>query len=190
MDGYQFLASLFSSLVSLAWPAALVACVWLFRERLNSLLPLLQMKYKDFDVRFRWEQAEIDARQIAATPSAEEEPTPEEDQIFERLVEISPRSAIMDKRRDLEAAVMTAVERHADTENAPQNVLMATRLLRKRGIVGPYLSGLLDNLRAIGNAAAHEHDKEFSKEDALRFRSLTDEAVQLLSAARMDQMLK
>jgi hypothetical protein len=44
MDGYQFIASFFQSLVSLAWPAALLIAVLLFRERLRSLLPLLRVK--------------------------------------------------------------------------------------------------------------------------------------------------
>jgi len=37
MNGYQFIAALFQSLVSLAWPAAFAFAVWLFREKLNSL---------------------------------------------------------------------------------------------------------------------------------------------------------
>jgi hypothetical protein len=57
MDGYQFSAAIFQSIASLAWPAALVACVWLFREKLSTLLPLLRMKYKDLDVSFRFEKS-------------------------------------------------------------------------------------------------------------------------------------
>jgi hypothetical protein len=51
MDWLQFISSIVQSLVSLAWPAAFVAAVWLFREKSTALLPLLRFKYKDLPIR-------------------------------------------------------------------------------------------------------------------------------------------
>jgi hypothetical protein len=102
MDGYQFSAAIFSSLVSLAWPAALVICVLLFRERLRTLLPFLRLKHKDTEVSFRLDQAEKESAQIDLQPTPELEPTPEEKSRFEKVVEHSPRAAIREKRAELE----------------------------------------------------------------------------------------
>src|SRR6185312_8874221 len=96
MDGYQFTAAIFQSIVSLAWPAALVAAVWIFKDKITELLPLLRFKYKDFDVSFRLDEAEKEAE--ALPDQALSEPTPEEADKFALLVGISPRAAIMDRR--------------------------------------------------------------------------------------------
>jgi len=58
MDGYQVFASIFQSLVSLAWPVAFVIAVMLFHDRLRSLSPLLRVKQKDLEASFRLEEAE------------------------------------------------------------------------------------------------------------------------------------
>jgi len=104
MDSYQFSASIIQSIVSLAWPAAFVAAAWMFRDKINELLPLLRLKYKDLDLSFRLDEAEQEAQ---ALPAAEPlEPTPEETNKFAHLVRISPRAAIMDRRLELEDALI------------------------------------------------------------------------------------
>jgi hypothetical protein len=47
VNGYGLTASIIQSIVSLAWPAAIVAIVWLFRDKLVDLLPLLRVKHKE-----------------------------------------------------------------------------------------------------------------------------------------------
>jgi hypothetical protein len=180
MDGYQFSAAMFQSLVSLAWPASAVACVWLFRQQLKTLLPFLRMKYKDFDVSFRLEQAEKEAALIQAPPPTPElEPTPEEKSRFEKIVEHSPRAAILEKRAELEQVVKTAAEPFVSTSIARSwktlPLTTAIRALRQQRIIDEQTSGLLDDLRVIGNRAAHSEDgSEFTKEEAMRFGKLTD----------------
>jgi hypothetical protein len=186
MDVYQFVAAIFQSLVSLAWPSALVACVWLFREKLEILFPLLQIKYKNFDVSFRLEQAEKEAALIAPPPpSPDSEPTPEEKSRFEKVAEHSPRAAILEKRAELEQAVKTAAEPYISTSIAKSwktlPLTSAIRALRQQHIIDEQTSALLDDLRVIGNRAAHSQDgSEFSKEEALRFGKLTDNIIGLV----------
>src|SRR2546430_842534 len=113
MDGYQFISSILQSLGSLAWPISFVIAVWLFREKLNSLLPLLRMKYKDLDVSFRLDQAEKEAAQIPkAPPSPDLDPTPEEKSRYEKIAEHSPRAAILEKRAELEQVLRSVAEPH------------------------------------------------------------------------------
>lgn len=188
MDGYQFIASLFQSVVSLAWPAAVVACVWLFRERLSALLPLLRMKYKDLDVSFRLDQAEKEAALLPPSPDvAESKPTPEEKSKFEQIAEISPRAAILEVRTDIEAAVRSLAESTKLLTSKVQSTLGLTRLLRSREVIDAQTSALLDDLRVLGNNAAHRADTEFTKDEALRFRSLADQAIARLRFAEMIQ---
>jgi hypothetical protein len=186
LDGYQFIAAMFQSLVSLAWPAALVACVWLFREKLNTLLPLLRMKYKDFDVSFRLDQAEKEAARIPPPPpSPDLEPTPEEKSRFEKIAEHSPRAAILEKRAELEQVVRAAAEPYVPTSTAKSwktlALTTAIRVLRQQNIIDERTSALLDDLRAIGNRAAHSEDaREFTIDEAVRFGKLTDDAIALI----------
>jgi hypothetical protein len=47
MNWLDFWASVISSITSLAWPAAVVTAVWIFRGELRPLLPRLHLKHKD-----------------------------------------------------------------------------------------------------------------------------------------------
>lgn len=180
MDGYQFLSSIVSSLVSLAWPAAVFGSVYLFREKLKELLPLLRMKYKDFDVSFRLEQAEKEAAMRPVPADAAPEPTPEEADKFEQIAEVSPRAAILEARTDVEEGLRSLAKTSNLLTSRVQSFLGLTRLLRSRGVIDPAISSLLDDLRVLGNNAAHNSETEFSKEDAMRYRTLANQAMALL----------
>ena len=185
MNGYQFIAAIFQSVVSLAWPAAVVICVLLFRERLRTLLPLLRLKHKDTEISFRLEQAEEESAKIDLQPaSLDLEPTPEEKSRFEKVAEHSPRAAILEKRAELEQALRSiAISFWAGTTTSQpsprsMSLINSIRILRKEGIIDERTSALLDDLRAIGNQAAHSDDgTEFTKDEALRFGKLADSTI-------------
>jgi hypothetical protein len=189
MDGYQLIAALFQSLVSLAWPAALVLVAMLFRGKIRELLPFLRLKYKDFDMSFRLNEAEKEAQALPA-PEQPSEPTPEETDKFERLSEVSPRAAIKERRHELEDALQN-LARATGIKAINKGIVQLTRELRKAEIIDQGTSALLDDLRAIGNAAAHDVSTQITQNDAARFRSLTDRLIQQLQitagAARMNQ---
>jgi hypothetical protein len=184
MNGYGLIAAIVQSIISLAWPAALVTIVWLFRTRLEDLLPKLQAKYKDFEISFRLEQAEKEAAALpppSTPPNPDLEPTPEERSRFEQIADISPRAAIMELRRELEEYLRSvAIESNitSSTYQLPMSLASITRLLRNRNLIDQHTSALLDDLRVVGNTAAHGGDEtQFSKEDALRYRKLADELI-------------
>jgi hypothetical protein len=178
MNGYQFIASLFQSLVSLAWPAAFIGAVWLFRERLTALLPLLHLKYKDFDISFRLDKAEMEAQALGQPQDDQApQPTPEETSNFLKLVELSPRAAILERRLELENAVEEFAESVGMKPSRPRSLLNLTRELRKHELIDQTTSALLDDLRIIGNTAAHAIDTHISVEDALRFYDLTEKVI-------------
>jgi hypothetical protein len=179
MDWLQFISSVIQSIVSLAWPAAFVTAVWLFRDKLIELLPQLRAKYKDVEISFKLDQAEKEAALLPQLPAPEvpSEPTPEEEKRFDQLSSISPRAAIQEMRRELEYAVHNAAVRHG-LASSQKGLLMGIRELRNKGIIGPQLSALMDDLRNIGNKAAHGGPEvEFTKEEADRFRALAVRAI-------------
>lgn len=186
MDGYQFIASILQSISSLAWPLAFVVAVALFRGKLIELLPYLSLKHKDTEVSFRLEQAETVAAQIPkAPPSPDLEPTPEEKSRFERVAEHSPRAAILEKRAELEQTLRSVAEPYLVATNSKSwkslPLTSAIRTLRQHKIIDENTSALLDDLRSIGNRAAHSADgSEFTISEALRFGKLTDDIIALI----------
>jgi hypothetical protein len=51
------------------------------------------------------------------------------------------------------------------------------RTLRNAGAIDDRTGAVLDDLRAIGNKAAHISTADFTQEDAMRFRSLLQQVV-------------
>src|SRR4051794_10463688 len=134
MDGYQFTADIFRSAVSLAWPAAFVTAIWLFRSKLIELMPLLRLRYKDFDVSFRLDQAEKEAEGIQPTDDAPK-PTQEETDKFIRLAKISPASAIADKSREVEEVLAAFSQAIGMKDQRMRGWLAWTRELRKHQLI-------------------------------------------------------
>jgi hypothetical protein len=184
MDGYQFFASLFQSLVSLAWPAALIVCVWLFRTQLAGLLPNLRVKHKDWEISFRLGEAEKAAAKLPAltNDSREAPPTPEEKTRFQQIAKLSPRAAILEMRATLEEAVRSFANAMGMADANPYGYASLIRSLRKNDLIDANTSALLDDLRAIGNAAAH-NQSDPTEQDALRFGELTERLVWQLGIA-------
>lgn len=189
MNGYGLTAAIFQSIASLAWPAAFAFAVWIFRGRLAELLPLFRLKHKDWEASFRLDKAEEEAALLPApTPAPENKPTAEEKSRFEQIADLSPRAAIMERRPQIEEAVSNlARSRGIEPGKAPQ--LQTIRILRSEGIIDPNTSAVLDDLRSIGNAAAHPGpDTSFSKADALRFGELADRVTERLMELSSDEI--
>jgi hypothetical protein len=187
MDGYQFVASIFSSLVSLAWPIGFVIAVGLFRTKLIELLPTLRVKRGEWEASFQLDQAEKEAAQLPPPPPGAEpkKASPEEIGKFDELVAISPRAAILDLRSSIEESVRAI----ADTRwpGKPYRGMWTTiRELKNANAIDSNTFALLDDLRVIGNVAAHERTStSFTEEDARRFRELAEQIIPRLQMAFM-----
>jgi hypothetical protein len=57
-----------SLIAAFAWPAAVLFIFWLFRQKLVELLPLLILKYKDWQISFGLDKAEADAKKLPSPP--------------------------------------------------------------------------------------------------------------------------
>ena len=166
MDWLQFIADVVKSLVSLAWPIAFVAAVYMFKDRVAELLPRLNVKYKDFQVSLT--KAEVRAE---ALPEPQEQPesTPEDDR-FNQLLEVSPAVALVYLRRELELSLQRYAERRG-LRDVPTYRL--TRRLRKEGLIDDVTYDVISDLQLTASSAAHS-DNEVSKTDAVRFREVAE----------------
>jgi len=175
MNGYALAAEIIKAIASLAWPAAFVTAVWLFREKLIELLPNLRVKHKDWEISFRLNEAEKEAQSLP--PIAPEAlPTPEETSRFDQIAKVSPRAAILEYRAELEQVVRTFAQSvgMAETNRPFANLI---RELRKHALIDNHTSAILDDLRSVGNTAAHRTDVVFSLDEALRFRDLAERVI-------------
>lgn len=181
MNYLDFFASIFSSITSLAWPAALVASVWIFRKEIRPLLPRMRLKHKDTEFSFRLEEAEKVVDQLPA-PTVDSAPaTPEEINNFERLARASPRSALLEMRREIEDFLRTYVEAYfGEVSPKMRSPRQNLRRLREHKAINSTAAALLDDVLALGNVAAHDSSAVFTYEDAIRYRSLVDHAIRIL----------
>ncbi|WP_411196518.1 DUF4145 domain-containing protein [Rhizobium sp.] len=179
MNYLDFFASVISSITSLAWPAAVVASVWIFRNDLRPLLPRMRLKHKDTEFSFRLEEAERTVEQFP--PPIDSVPaTPEEISNFERIARASPRAALLEMRREVE----DVLKKHAEAQGYQSNWMRSPRAilrrLRERDAINSTAASLLDEALALGNVAAHDSNAAFSFEDAMRYRSVVDHAIRML----------
>src|SRR5262245_26577170 len=131
MNQRELVASLVQSIASLGWPAAVFGSVYLFREELRKMLPLLRVKHKEIEVDFRMEQAAREAAELPTPPETPaNEPTPEEQTRFEQLAKLAPNAAIMDKRLELQEVLYRLASKFVKGATRPTSILEATRLLR------------------------------------------------------------
>lgn len=177
MDQRQLIAEITKAIVSLAWPAVVAWAVWIFRKEIVRMLPRMRLKYKDAEIDFRLAQGEREAKALPPEPTKEApKPTPEEEDRFRQLARIAPRAAITEMRRELEEAMNEFAVRHGlvqkTSSGSPASIMKMTRLFRERKLITPEVSGLLDDVRSVANSAAHGSDREFTFEDAERFRHL------------------
>jgi hypothetical protein len=177
VDWLQFISTMFGHLVVLAWPTAFVVVAYLYRERLMELLPGLRLKRGEWEASFRLGKAEEAAAGLpppVIVVAPEEQPTQEEKDRFDELAKLSPEAAVMELRRELEDLVInTAMPLAGSAVSKGLTMLTATRILRSEGVINTQISQILDDLRNVGNTAAHVAGKaKLSYNDAVRYRSL------------------
>ena len=180
MDGYTFTAEIVKAVTSMiaafALPAALVICIWLFKEKLAMLLLMLRVRHKDWEASFRWDKAEAEAKKLPNAPfDPDAQPTPEERSRFEQMARISPRGAILEVAAQLEEAVRSYASAKGFA-NYSRRYALLIRLLRSNRLIDSNTSALLDDLRNIGNAAAHNLSDPTEME-AIRHKKLADQII-------------
>jgi hypothetical protein len=186
MDLLTFISTLVGHL---AWPIAAVAVLWMFRQSLVQLIPLLRKaKYKDFEVEFGERLQAIEAEAEIILPKPEPRALPQaggELESLAKLAELSPRGAIVEAFTHVEAAV-NALAEAAGIDPSTRTFTGRVLALGGKGIVTPEYGPLFDRLRALRSVAAHSSAYEPTSEQAHEFIALALRLARALDSLRSD----
>lgn len=149
---------------ALAWPVAVALGIFYFKGEVAKLLPRLKkLKHKDTELEFA-ERIEELAKDVAASGEKLQPPAPGERlsndyEVLMRLSDISPRSAVTEAFRTVEAAAARALTK-AYPELREQRAMPPIQLLKLlRGkVLDEQSYRQLNELRMLRNNAAHNED--------------------------------
>jgi hypothetical protein len=171
-----------SSMVgSLAWPAAVVAVIFIVRRPLRTLLANLrpkQMRYRGMEVDFESKvEALVDAAEAAELPAAEEATaTSETDLRLALLVREAPRAAVLESW----LAVETELGKLAEAYGVKSTV----HALKAAGAVSQELGDLVRQLRELRGAAVHAGEFAISESEAKQYAEACARVAAALRAIR------
>ena len=172
----------FSNLVeSLAWPITAIVITFLLKDSIGTLLPnMSRLRYKDFELEFQ--KLESKAKQIEPPPSKTEKvPVVVANKPFAEyvaeLAEISPRSAIVEAWRAVEAAMKDVV---GDEEAIRRSLFNTINELVSRKILSPQSGELIHELRNIRNKAVHAGEFDLTVEQALSYGIAAESIIRIL----------
>jgi hypothetical protein len=177
----QFIASIVNSL---AWPLVVLGSVVILRGPLRALLPLLQrLKYKDLELDFGQQVRELNAEVAAELPApgAAALPPIGGDPVIARLAETSPRAAVLEAWRAVEAAALLAARRlGGEVFRDKAFTLHAIRFLEGLDGLDSAIVSLLRDLRGLRNQAAHAPEFALSPGSALEYAAAADRVASYL----------
>jgi hypothetical protein len=182
VDIYTFISNILSSLV---WPTLVLVALILLRKEIRLLLPSLQkVRYKDFELDFekRVEQLQKEADQAQLPPAPQRLALPAlspTDDPLEKLINISPRVAIIEAFNYVEEAIREAVLRHGIAIDKFYGVRNAAKALMDHGVLSSKMYDLLTELRILRNQASHTTTLDVTPEDA---RLYVEQAIRLATA--------
>jgi len=161
----------------LVWPVTVVVLICLFRRDLSGLLTrLASLKYKDVEAIFRDElpQAEAQAEYVRIGET-QAEPVALPQTIYEQLLrvaDISPRAAIAEAWRYVEAAAVKAAQTAGLELPRALPVNHLVRQLVREGIFADNAVALFNRLRRLRNEAVHSSNFALDQDAAQRYIDL------------------
>jgi hypothetical protein len=172
MNWLDFWASIIGSIASLGWPASVFGGLYLFRSALRDAIPKLRLKHGETEISVQLDQAEQQASRLPAPVQPPDTSSIEEADIYAKLASISPRAAVLEARTSVDHAIRQKA-RDAGLEFADKLTSSAlVRELSKRSLLDKGTIKLIDDLRVIGNAAAHDPYIDLKSDGAIRFGKL------------------
>jgi len=184
MDWKTFISNVIDSL---AWPGVVVTIVFLLREKVGELIPRLKrFKHKDTEVEFTEAIAElVQERGEAGIEDVESPRTGDYQDQFSflmRLADISPRSAVLESFRAVEAAAAKKAARlYPEIESRHARSPIEFQKMLKGKALSKMEYHQFNQLRKLRNEAAHAEDFDIS---GIPIEAYVDIALSL--AARLD----
>lgn len=186
MDTLTFIAKLVEFL---AWPSAAVILVLLLRGEIKDLLPYVK-KLKAGPVEAEFER---EVKELKATAEAQPQllPPPEgatpEKQMLLQLVQINPRSAVLEAWRGVEDASVRVIKSKGFyvPERETNSPLAVIRSLTKENVLSAEEVSLYHDLRALRNQATHSQDFSPTTDAALNYIELAGRLRRVLETAAL-----
>ena len=172
MDTLTFITKLIEFL---AWPASALVLVLILRKEIRSLLPFVKkLKAGPVEAEFDREVKELRSQAEMELPQGMGFLPPPRQQTLLQLVQINPRSAILEAWQGVEFAAGRVVSnrelsvppREASSPYAVMRAIMKAGLLDGKQVVLYY------DLRSLRNQAAHNIDFSPSQESVLNYIQL------------------
>jgi hypothetical protein len=168
MSILEFIASV---IASAAWPASVFGCIWLLRHELKKLFPFIRsLKAPGVEITLDRQVSAVKELADAAIPDAVTQNNSESKGAFDvvyRLLDISPRSALIESWRLLEHAGYCAL---GGEVNALKPHLRAPasfgEALRQAGKLTSGEMNIIMKLRTLRNQAAHMQEVQIDEETA------------------------
>lgn len=177
MDVLTFTSKIIASLI---WPLVVVFVVIAILRPLRELIADLgrrisNIKFPGGEAEFSDKLARIkDAANNANLPPVQPtipvEPEPlkvdGDERVWAKLIEISPRAAIVEAWRQLEGEMREVARNNDVPEKELNSPLDLIRALERSSIFSSDIFGIISNLRGIRNTAAHRGEVEILRSDA------------------------
>ncbi len=177
MTVFEFISSLVNSL---AWPISLVIILIIFRKYIIKIIPSIEkLKYKDFEVEFSKTMKELmdKSKEDIEKQSIKENKLKisAENKLF-GLVDISPRSAILESWLLVETAASKALQRK-DPEMIKKTYMIAPlrlgEYLNRNQLINANQLEIFNKLREIRNKAVHVSEAQFNVNEVTEYIKLS-----------------
>jgi hypothetical protein len=178
----------FSSVIhSLAWPAAIVLVVLLLRTELRDvILRIRRLRAAGVEVEVGEKIEEIERRAEEVLPPIVPAATGRDEEQLQTSANLSPRGAVLDSWLALEDEIRAAATRAGIDVTSRSSVGWLLGELQRRERIKPELRAMIEDLRAVRNAAAHSRDFDLSPGRALEYATLARRLANLFDLLAAD----
>lgn len=182
MDKLTFISKMVESM---AWPMVVGFSVYFLRDSIAQLLkPLYKIKYGELEMEFTKGVKDVAEKVEVGFPLSGTKG--EHDQVKDRilqLIPISPKAAIIEAWRHLEAVAIDAAQESCIelTDAALRKPIYIGEALQRNGFINEETLQTFKKLRELRNEAAHYEKMEVLPKDAL---SYLNSVIRLSSAIR------
>ena len=165
MDWKTFVAQMTNAL---AWPLAIIGILYYLKDMLIETLPRIKkLKLSNTELEFFQKEIEELAKdaktQIISIRDEKDTELKRQYDFLVRLAEISPRSAIIESFRIVEAAIYKAlIRKYPDVEHQRRVSLMEALRMLQGSLIDKELYQQLQRMRHIRNEAAHVENLNIS----------------------------
>ena len=189
MDWLTFISNV---IASTAWPISAVVIALLFRAQLTDLLKrITKGKFAggEFEFSDSAQDQLADATEGSSSPLESNDSSKDENALDSayRLLEISPRAAVVEAWRVMNDKALMTIMDHIENASEPGEfpysgeligrhlpTARMTEYFRKHRILAPDQIALFDELRRLRNHAAHHDDFEIGDKKGKEYLILTE----------------